>query len=192
MFKRFSYDPLLDSERSIAVTIMFSIFLFLNTVVLYNLIVSIVVSFNKKMKALSQMKLDTGRAIMVVELETAIPRRFLKKLEKPYIHFLRLLPPEDIDLDRLWLNVGYSEEIQESLKEAMTRRLHRAENEIMSEIEVSCKSNILLIQCCFYCLEFVQSDQGVSSIHKKWMNTRFCTLETLWFMKGYLKGISFS
>lgn len=139
MFKRFSYDPLLDSERSIAVTIMFSIFLFLNTVVLYNLIVSIVVSFNKKMKALSQMKLDTGRAIMVVELETAIPKRFLKKLEKPYIHFLRLLPPEDIDLDRLWLNVGYSEEIQESLKEAMTRRLHRAENEIMSEIEVSCK-----------------------------------------------------
>ena len=48
MFKRFTYDPLLDSERSIAVTILFSIFLFLNTVTFYNLIASIVVSSHKK------------------------------------------------------------------------------------------------------------------------------------------------
>ena len=48
MFKRFTYDPLLDSERSIAVTILFSVFLFLNTVTFYNLIVSIIVSSHKK------------------------------------------------------------------------------------------------------------------------------------------------
>eukprot|EP00210_Caulerpa_lentillifera_P000698 g675.t1 len=135
MFKRFSYDPLLDSKRSIAVTLLFSIFLFLDTVILYNLIVSIVVSFNKKMKALSQMKLDTGRAIMVVELEAAIPKRFLQKLEKPYIHFLQLLPPEEIDPDKLWLNVECSTRNQESLNKAIIRRLHRAEKEIMAEIE---------------------------------------------------------
>lgn len=149
MFKRFTYDPLLDSERSIAVTLCFSIFLFLNTVILYNLIVSIVVSFNKKMKALSQMKLDTGRATMVVELETAIPTRFLKKLDKPYIHFLRLLPPEDIDLDQLWMDVGYSEDTHESVKEAMTRRLHRAEKEIMSEIEVTTISRFFKLTVCY-------------------------------------------
>ena len=48
MFKRFTYDPLLDSEVSVAVTLLFSVFLFLNTVTFYNLIVSIIVSSHKK------------------------------------------------------------------------------------------------------------------------------------------------
>jgi len=52
MFKRFTYDPLLDSERSIPVTFCFSLFLFLNTVTCYNLIASIVVSSHKKVISL--------------------------------------------------------------------------------------------------------------------------------------------
>lgn len=50
MFKRFSFDPYLGSERSISVTLFFSFFLFLNTVTFYNLIASIIVSSHRQVK----------------------------------------------------------------------------------------------------------------------------------------------
>ena len=73
---------------------------------------------------------------MIVELETATPHCFVKTVAKPYIHFLKLIPPEDIDLDKLWISLGYSDKSIESQKEAMSKKLHEAEIEIMHEIEV--------------------------------------------------------
>lgn len=139
MFKRFTYDPLIDSERSIYVTLFFSFFLFLNTVTFYNLIASIVVSSHKQIKQRSQARLDTGRAQMIVELETATPRSFVQTVSKPYIHFLKLIPPQDIDMDKLWTSMGYSDESLESQKEVMSKKLYEAEMEIMHEIEVLSK-----------------------------------------------------
>ena len=57
-------------------------------------------------------------------------------MEKPYIHFLRLVPPEDINMNSLWTSTGYSGYTNESQKEAMSKHLHRAEQEIHREIEV--------------------------------------------------------
>ena len=74
---------------------------------------------------------------MIVELETATPLRFVQTMPKPYIHFLKLIPPQDIDMDKLWTSMGYSDESLESQKEVMSKKLYEAEIEIMNEIEVS-------------------------------------------------------
>ena len=73
---------------------------------------------------------------MIVELETATPDRFLKRARKPYIHFLKLVPPDDIDIQKLWTSLGYSGQAVDSQKLALTKKLHAAEEEIMHEIEV--------------------------------------------------------
>lgn len=74
---------------------------------------------------------------MIVELETAIPRPLLMPVTKPYIHFLKLSPPEDIDLDNLWMSLGYSDDKIASQKDLLFHSLHQSETEIMKEIEVT-------------------------------------------------------
>jgi len=70
--------------------------------------------------------LDTGRAQIIVELESAIPRRFLDPVRNLYIHFLRLVPPDNIDINKLWVSAEYSDSNAESQKEIISKHLNDA------------------------------------------------------------------
>lgn len=133
MFKRFSFDPYLQADNMEVVVPVFSFFLFLNTITLFNLLISILISTHKKVSNDPKSMVVSSRAQMITELESAVPHFFLKRFDAPYVHFLRVVPPTDIK--KVWQGIGHAENAVESQKMEITHAMEEAENTIMAHIE---------------------------------------------------------
>ncbi|GMH33344.1 hypothetical protein BSKO_01178 [Bryopsis sp. KO-2023] len=134
MFKRFSFDPYLKADNMEIVVPVFSFFLFLNTITLFNLLISILISTHKKVANDPKSLVVSSRAQMITELESGVPHFLVKRFDAPYVHFLRVLPPSDIKT--VWQEIGHAENAAENQKLTISNAMDEAEKTIMEHIEV--------------------------------------------------------
>ena len=77
-----------------------------------------------------------SRAEIINILETALPRRLVRKYVFPYIHVLRVIPKRATNLDKLWKQVHTTENTAIQSSEQFESLLQEIELDITSRIEV--------------------------------------------------------